>query len=344
MIATVTIIGAALATLAAPSPFRRGTPNLTYQVDAAAFVCIGTVDKVFAVSFPDGIDADGTKFESRWETSLRFARIRVERVLKGNPGTTVVFHEAWPTWMCDDTSDRTGERSLFLLGPGVIAKASGSDRNLAVDALGSELILRNVGSGDGIVPIQRDGSHEYVVQWGWPESLRDPDSGKGWSLTRVLSWIETAARFSPESCVVHACCNATFPVASGRTESFDLRLLADGSRRLSKNQGGFVVVDRVDPPSWNRLQLVLGGELVEAAQTIGDEPGMPARSLAIRVNDRTLAFRQARDQSLESFGEASLLGLQRALRAWAAVWDVLDCPTCTDHRADDERFMLTQNR
>lgn len=341
MFVALVLIAASLEPVASPSSLRKALPRLSDQVDASTFVCIGTVDEVITVPFPNGIEAGGNGFESRASTELRFARVRVERVLKGDPSTRVVFHEAWSTWACDDTRDTPGERSLFLLGPGVIAAARVEDRIRAASALGSDLILRNVGSGDGIVPILRDGEREYVVRWGWPESLRGPDGAKGWRLADVVAWIETSARFSPEAVTVHARCNEALPPGPDRGATFDLRILPDGSRRLAKwlGEAETVVVDRIDPALWIQLQSTLRHEVGSDDRVIDQASSWPARRLTIRIDERRFEFSQGRDQNLNHADEALKPVLHRALRAWAALWDVLDCPTCTDHRAVDARVL-----
>ncbi len=341
-------IGLALtcATLAAPAPLEKAIPRLSDQVDASTLVCIGAVDEVLTVPFPDGIESSDREFESRREDEFRFARIRVERVLKGDPNTKVAFHEAWPTWICDTTSDETGKRALFLLGPGVIAGARAEDRQRVTRALGSDVVLRNVGSGDGIVPILRDGSHEYVQQWNWIDALRDPEHRKGSSLARVVAWIETSARFAPDVVAVHARCNKPIPLGPEAADTFDLRILIDGRRRLARKLGEreWVVVDRIEPTRWDSLQRMLR-DLVTRSELIGqDTPGWHARSLSVQMDDHRLEFRQGWEETLSGFDRREQPGVIRSIRVWAALWSVLDCPTCTDHRAGDEQYLLGSNR
>ncbi len=335
MLATIALIGAALALLPEPSQRPRALPDLTYQVDTSTFICVGIVEEVSTVSFPNGIDPTSSLVALRSQQELPFARIRVERVLKGDPLARVVFHEAWSTSRQDATRDALGERCLFLLSPGVIARAHASVRNRAVASLGGDLILRNQDGGHGIVPIQRDGEREHVVQRGWPESLRDSESGVGWDLRRITRWIESAARFSPEATMVHA----RRDLRRSQSSDFDLRILPDGSRRLVTNGSGTVRVDRIDPTRWARAKALLRPEIV-ATETISESMGQQRdwRSLTIRGDDKRLSFHQ-RMESFDGFGDSDRAGLLRALRAWAVVSELLDCPTCADHRADDARFL-----
>src|SRR6185295_12084196 len=113
MLVAAVLISASVASLL---PLRKGPPRLSDQVDASTLVCIGIVDQEFTVSIPGGIAADATQLDSsRKKSAFQFGRVRVERVLKGDPRTTVVFHEAWSTWTCDTTIAMHGKRALFFL-------------------------------------------------------------------------------------------------------------------------------------------------------------------------------------------------------------------------------------
>src|SRR5436190_8918636 len=117
----------ALAALTTVEPAEKLSTTLAERVDAASFICIGTVDEVVPVPRPEGVDSGRFADE---KGRLEFARIRVERVIKGDAATKVVYHEAWPTWLCDSTSAHSGERSLFLLDAGVVSKMTATQRGL----------------------------------------------------------------------------------------------------------------------------------------------------------------------------------------------------------------------
>src|SRR6188768_226223 len=109
----------ALLSLAPVDPASKVMTSLAQRTDASSFICIGTVDEVITVQSPEGV-AGGAIIEL--PETLEFARIRVERVIKGDPATKVLFHEAWSTWTCDTTGAHTGERSLFLLSAGAVSE------------------------------------------------------------------------------------------------------------------------------------------------------------------------------------------------------------------------------
>src|SRR5436190_3863972 len=182
------VLALALLALAPVEPVSKAMTSLAQRTDASSFICIGTVDEVITVPSPEGA-AGGGIFEL--PKSLEFARIRVERVIKGDPATKVLFHEAWPTWMCDTTSAHTGERSLFLLSAGAVSELKPAQRALVESTLAAKLILRNVYSGDGIMPILGRKDGEYVHCFASSPSMAHPDEPYTCRWKPVLEYVET---------------------------------------------------------------------------------------------------------------------------------------------------------
>jgi hypothetical protein len=329
MIALLTL--SALAALSV-TPATKGYYALSDQIDHSVLVCIGRVEEIVPVTDPE-----------TGERRLPVARVAVERVLKGAPDTRTVHHEAWSTWTCDTTGARIGQRALFLLGKHTEVSRFMEDERRTVHAeLGTELLLRNVGSGDGIWTIDGSSGEELVSDLGAAEAvgLRE---GHLLRLADVVRYVEELARFSPETTWVHARSGS----ASWSREpsgSFDLRILPDGSARLARSLGRAerVVTWELGPVARKWLERELALSIAGEVRAVGEAPSHgDVRRLTIRSGESSLSFVEPSagwcppvDGTLEErFAAAD------ALRAWQTILVSIDCDGCDDHSEKDRRWL-----
>jgi hypothetical protein len=321
------------AALAPLEPASKAMTSLTLRADASSFICIGTVDRTASVPRPRGA-ADGD--ESReLPATLEFARIRVERVIKGDPKTEFAYHEAWPTWLCDTTRAAVGKRALFLLGPGSVAGMTETERGTIEHALGTPLVLRNVFSGDGVIPIEGSGEREFVRLYPCPAGTELEGEPYACRWKPVLGYVETLARFAPEKLALHAQRN-------DGTEGFDLRVLPDGRRRFARRAAGqvdSVVIDAFEAARWKELRMQL--ERIAGAEdaVVGESNLWAARTLRIRGERQHLELYVPFGYDARLFPEASRPALVRALEAWCVVRGALACDACADDREADRKLL-----
>jgi hypothetical protein len=210
-------------------------------------------------------------------------------------------------------------------------------------AVGSGPVFKNVGSGDGIIPIHGSDADEQVCCMGAPAALRVPDSEWMSRLSLVVEYIETVARFDPARLAIRAQCRTTIQLEGDRwTQPFDLRVLPDGSRRLAvgPSTGEILTVDSVPTYEWERLQADLRRivENEEWKHPAADEDWLE-RKLCIRLDTGSLEFAETRDADRSSFSADVRKIHVRGLRAWALVRGAMECPDCTDQRPQDQAWI-----
>ncbi len=326
-----------LNSLPPPVPVEKGTLFLQAAVDGSTLVCIGTVTGVDKVTLPADWNASRTAgldvIDRVVPTESPFGRIVVERVLKGDPTTKLVYHEAWTTWVCDTTSAHEGERCLFFLRPCQVETASQEVRNAISTAFGGAPVLRNIGAGSGIVPILFRDGQECVKFSGAPDDLHIPDVRYHQRLASVIPYIETLARFAPERVVLHATSRADSELSRKR---FDFRVLADGGARLATNRGEVLRMSALDESSWRVLQASLATQVGSEPISFG-EPGRynPYRSLRVALPGAQLSFTDDDSVIVSGMEDADLARYRRVLRTWALVRETMDCADCVDHRPAD---------
>lgn len=345
------LLAALLVVPTAPSAtlVRKGSPiALETAVESSILVCVGTVDQVVRVPLPD--DWAGSRFQPP-PRELVFGRIRVERVLSGDPNTEFAWHESWSTWACDTTSTMEGKRALFLLGAGEIARQTENARAAVTDQLGAELVLRNLGSGDGILPVTVvDEGVECVHYGGAPSALDLPLPGAFPSrpnarragtqaLTTIANWIEELARFPERDCVIRMHSRG---ITDPRGETFDVRFLADGSYRLAINEGRHQTVrsGQIEASAWDDLRAALERASTAAAPLADASATYDQRNLTVRLggSDRRWSLPANVPDSADFTPE--LRGARDALiSAWTLVRSAIDCADCADHRAADARAL-----
>jgi hypothetical protein len=255
------LLALSLASLAPSEPLaRKGYYALADRVDDATFICIGRVEEIVVVPTPATAEPD---FPNR-RNELPIARVAVERVLKGTPEVSVIHHEAWGTWACDTTGAEVGQRAIFLLAPlGQVAQASEPVRASVHAAIGTDVLLRNVGSGDGILTIPDSTEGSVSCMYG-PTALRSEEPYAS-DFAKVVAYIEDLVRFRPEAVIVHqrrgtASYNAI-------AERFDFRLLSDGQARLATQPGSnelvenFVLRPQAVRALMQDLELDIGNEI-----------------------------------------------------------------------------------
>ncbi len=320
---------------ASASPVRKGYSALANRLDASTFVCIGRVTEIIEVRSAAPVEGEFNPGRS----VLPFARVAVERVLRGDARTSVVYHEAWGTWMCDTTQAEVGQRALFLLGPGSIARASEALRATVDDALGGVPVLRNVGSGDGILTITSTDGVEYVRASGAPNTLLSAQLRSKCEFERVLRYCEELLCFSLDSVSVHARSGGTW--LAWEKSSFDLRILPDGRARLATQLGPDERVSefRLDPHIWADLRRDLESATAGQVRSVST-PGLHAsvRRLALRFETGGLTLTEPA-QGLPAGTEEDRFALQDALRAWSRVRAIIDCPDCADHSERDRALL-----
>jgi hypothetical protein len=307
---------------------------------------VGTVDAVVRVPTPEGWP--NTLFGAP-PPELIFGRIRVERVLKGDPSLEVVWHEAWRTWACDTTRALEGRRALYLLGSSATDHQSDSARAAVARHLGPELVLRNLGSGDGLLPITVvDEGIECVYYGNVPADLdlrrpgpfqKRPHAGRlgTQSLETISAWIAELARFPDASCVIRMqSAGLSEPVG----EAFDARFLADGSYRVSIADGRQQRVrsGRIEAAAWEALLAAVERASAIAAPLAHPSAAQGRRNLTVRLGgaDRRWSY-AASAQPSSGLPPDSRAQRNALLTAWALVRGAIDCSECADHRAVDER-------
>jgi hypothetical protein len=282
---------------------------------------------------------------------LTFGRIRIERVLKGDPSAEFVWHEAWRTWACDTTGALEGRRALFLLGDGVTGRQADAARAVIADHLGPGRILRNLGHGDGLLRITlAEEGIECVHYRNVPAELdlrrpgpfqHRPNAGRPGtqSLESISTWIAELARFTDAACVIRM---QSPELADPVGQAFDARFLADGSYRLSIDEGRHQRVrsGRVEAAVWDELCASLERASAIAAPLADPYPSPGHRNLTVRLGGA-----QRRWWLPPTVPDSSSLPPEtRAPRdalvgAWALVRSAIDCSECADHRAADERAL-----
>jgi len=326
-----------------PSLPRKGLLELRDAVEAASFICIGTVDEVRSVTLPPSeLHAGPGQF-----TRLPFGRIVVERVLKGDAQTAIVFHEAWSTWKCDTTNSHRGQRAVFFLATGTSAAMPEDARAQITSHLGDHPILRNLGSGDGIVPFRIEGEEQTVSFEGAPNALRlaatrpDLPAAKG---RRILAdvfvdHVANLCRFDPATVAIHAL--ALVPVRSGE-KAFDLRVTSTGSARLAIGDSveESVRLFDLEPAAWSALRTGLVELMAAEPITFGAAaPFRPQRILKVSLDGRRLSFDEAGNLLGTRIDAAQRPSMRTSLRAWSLVRSAIDCAECVDHRALDASFL-----
>jgi hypothetical protein len=325
---------AAMAFSPAGSIIRKGPVPLADHVDKASVICIGRVDDVIRVALP------GIHWPSTRDDSLPIARIVVERVLKGPQDLKLVYHSVWPTWACDTTRAEVGQRALFLLSPDAhLGDAPQQVRDAISLALGTDDVLRNVGSGDGILPIRVFNGEELVHYFETPKALRMRDYDS--RLTDIVNYIEVLARFAPELVTVYAR-SESLGEDVDRSRWFDARILADGSCRLAValGQQERVSMLQLDEAKWRALRSDLDVFVGAGDRLLGDPSyWSPERRLVVRTTEGTLRFLEPRKDDRRELQGAERLTLQDALGAWTAIADMLACSDCYDHSDADREWL-----
>jgi len=253
----------------------------------------------------------------------------------------VVFHEAWSTWTCDTTDAHVGERSLFFLGPGVIDRGPDVDAiEKAMSELGGTPILRNVGSGDGIVSITVPETGEPFVRfYGAPEDYRllDPDGTRRgpWQLSKIVEHVETLAKFSPDRIVVRAGSRS-----AGERNGFDFRVLPDGSMCFAVSARSPLTVSTLTGSEWNALRgsltVALGPERIEIGR---EETYNPYRNLRIAIPGAQLSFTDDDSVIVSGMTDPEFAHYRSAIDAWKLVVAAMNCVDCVDHSASDAELL-----
>jgi len=332
-------------------PVRKGILDLHDAVESASFICIGQVDTTFPVDVgSDPIPRERELFATPAER-LTFGRIRVERVLKGDPDVQTLFHETWRTWTCDTTFSHAGRRCLFLLGPGLVANMRDEIQAQIASTLGDGPVLRTLGSGDGAVEIRGTSSDEWVEFFGAPNflrsreevssvpaSLRPVRSPRAIPLSAFLTYIEDLCRFDPSRLAIRA---ESFVAWQPNEQPFDLRILPEGSVRLSFGRGGAEIVRVFDlaPSAWDTLQSELGNLATAAGIESRELQPQPRRALSVHLGERSIQFVEALLRDPNSIDPALREPARAGIRAWTLVCDAIPCPECADHRELDAPWL-----
>jgi len=320
MLATLLLFAAA-----AGGSVAKGYLALTDKVDRSTFICIGRVVEIVKVPAPAELHSPNEE--------LPIARVEVERVFKGDRSRSVIHHEAWSTWKCDTTSAEVGERALFLLAPGVLEGRARNVRQSTYAAIGADVVLRNVGSGDGIVDIEGEGEGARVHCPGAPYVLSDGDHAQ--RIDDLLRYITDLETFSLDAAIVHA--RSGWPMMSTKAvDAFDLRVLPDGRARLAKNLGAGELVSMFHVDRWEQLHRDLDLLVADQRRTVGDATSVPlVRELALRSDGGTLTFAEPSLWFPPGESSEGRRAAEDALKAWALLRAAIDCPECRDDTARD---------
>ncbi len=320
---------------------------LVRVVDESTLICVGRVESVESVVLPAG-----------WNPTVRnspagpvtFERIRVERVLEGDPSIRVVYHEAKHTWLCDSTSVPLDGHCVFFLTPSAVASASAEIRDALSAKFEGAPVLASVGSGDGFVLVRTDepapnisiGDPPDVLLAGTRAQLEDPFErallASRIPLDRFLAYVEDLSRFNRASLAVRA--RATTPLRPNEAP-FDLRILPSGEARLSL---GGVNEREVRKFTFSPEKLADLRESLLERMTTTDVVYSRARSLeeaqrtlVVKLDGRRIQFDEPKESSRSPIEPALRDAAIRCSQAWSLVRDAIDCATCADHRASDGR-------
>lgn len=318
--AVVPALLAALA-VAGGSPATPGMLGLADRVDLADRICVGRVVDVVEIELPGARALDGSGPLPR----LRFARVEVERTLKGDPAATVLHHEVWDEGTCGSTIAFPGQRALLFLEPSHLT--SEQDRARVRTELG-ELPWHAIGSGLGIVEIETIDGREVTRYAGQPESL-GPERP---ALAGVVAYVEELVRFAPAKLAVHLRCRG-----AGTGDSFDLRLLPDGQMRLARPLGGLEErsLARLPEADWDRLRERIEGLVGERDRTLGDELARADahRLVVLRSRHAALVLRQPYGPRRPTHTAEARRTREDAVMGWSLVLEELGVPSCADHAA-----------
>ncbi len=317
------------------APVEKSAIPLTAAVDASTFVCIGTVERVETLRLPAGWGEESIHSAPEIAT---FGRIRVERVLKGDPDTKTAWHETWKSWTCDMTTAHEGERCLFFLQPGAVSRANVEIRDAVARGLGVAPVYSNVGSGDGIVPILAREGVECVKFHVAPTAMQLEGVPYHQRLAPLIEHVETLARFAPNRVAIHATTRRDPP----KWKAFDLRIRADGAVRLATGSGAGEVarVSQLDESNWRTLRTSITRTLGSAPISFGDPDTFnPYRSLRVALPGVALSFVDDDSVIVSGMEDDEFARYRATIDAWRLVRSAIDCPDCVDHSARDAELL-----
>jgi len=313
-------------------------------VDASTLVCVGTVDQVVTVTFPTPVRTLDESGKEILATELKFGRIRIAQVMKGDPTARFAFHEVWNLGSSDQTSAWVERPCLFFLAPGVVAKSTQEAFAHASRSLGSSLILRSVFKGKGVVPIEGVGDERRVRVSGAPFEADDGAHSGTIRLSRLAPVIADLAEFAPENLTVHIWCERIDRRPGMRpsiSTTFEARVLPSGRMRLATHlPGDEVTHSTIEPSRWAALQADLRTHLGGVDSGYNADRRYPIdRKLVVRIDGHVLTYKEIDEWHQRGLDAETQLVVERAMRSWKAVTDVVACPTYTDYRESDKRWL-----
>lgn len=320
--------------------------ELRDEVDASAFACIGRVERVVPIELPARLRPTSADLMGREPEPATLARIRVERVLKGDPETRIVFREVWSTGIFDQSTAVSGDRCVFLLVPGKLADATPAEMAAITKETGKELILRAIPGMDGILPIQGASDREWVTCCTAPREIQAPPAvpAKPFGecvvpLPNFVDYVATLVRFDAQTVAIRA---QAFGQLAHDDQPFDLRITDGGSVRLAtgRSRDEKVRVFDLDAATWSTLRDALRA-LAADGPIVARDPvnGAKQRALSVSLDGRTIEFTETRGFVAKQLDTSTCALVASSLRAWSLVRGAVDCPACTDHRPLDETWL-----
>jgi len=324
-----------LTSTASPTPVSDSPLHLSDAVDRSTFIAIGRVEYDRSVDLPKGWIDDPPNAAP---VTMRFGRIAIERVMKGDPATLVVYHEDWSP--AKATSHNMGQRCLLFLGPGVTSRATPAAREILTRTFGDTPIFSSVGTGQGIVRIFTPPDEVECVEFvRAPDAYRVEGNKYLVRLQPVLDHIETQGRFALDRVAIHA----TSPTAdTAPRTAFDFRVLTGGTVRLETGSAGgeLIRVTELGPARWEELRSSIQKLLGLGSLSIG-EPYIwqQFRRLRVALPGTELDFVDNGNVLELRMDDAALARYRLAVRTWALVREAIDCPECVDHRPADKEWL-----
>ncbi|MCC6409869.1 MAG: hypothetical protein IT453_22135 [Planctomycetes bacterium] len=296
-----------------------------------------------------GSVADVKPWLARWTAPDRLdvgawpiAEILVTRTLKGDPSVAKRHCVAFPTWTCDTSSAKVGERALFFLTDVDPKSAEGEALSASVeDVFGSNDVAWIAHSGRGKLLLSEVDGRTYAECW--VEDVVVPKElpripGGGYAFIARLELAPFVARIE----ALRAVCVEIEVLRAPGIEPWSLAVRAD--RTATWVSGGA-------RPRWRELRLdattqvdalrVLRRESSLSTGFVFGGPDAKSGERRVRVFGESEPFElvlrdldKASSVSREHAGE-----LRTLLEVWSALRSALDDPTCADHRARDAQVL-----
>lgn len=302
-------------------------------------IVVARVTSVTRLDRPEGErKTDSSRALDQWrsEGTVRVAEAEVLRVVKGERATTKVHFLAQATWTCDISDAKVGETALlFLRESSWVADEGPTLRAALRESTGGSAMFVLMHSGRGRMPIRQVGASDFATYWTdvvMPKELENVDGPE----PEYSGFIRSAALADLEKLALEAAKNHGAMVRGSESA-------ADSTRR---DWSCTVWSDRFST-QWTANKAFHEGALAAESTTTWWSPiesgeclswpdgarlgdSKPTRELVIAIDGQQRRLRLPDPATLVAPLEAKL---EREIRTWLALRDLIDDADATDTRA-----------